>query len=174
MPRPPIVPKVPALGDHRLPTARLPGVSDQLIPVPATAADAAEVLVLQRCCWVSEAIANSTMDIPPLHESLEAVRGWLPMAWVLRDGGRLIGAVRGYLDADSWQIGRLMVAPDRQGEGLGGLLLRHIESQAPAGTRWHVLFTGAGSLANQARYRHGGYQEFKAEDGLVYLRKPAN
>ena len=174
MPRPPIVPKVSALGDHRPPTARLPGVSDQLIPVPATAADAAEVLVLQRCCWVSEAIANSTMDIPPLHESLEAVQGWLPRAWVFLDGGRLIGAVRGFSDGDSWQIGRLMVAPDRQGEGLGGLLLRHIESQAPAGTHWHVLFTGAGSLANQARYRHGGYQEFKAEDGLVYLRKPAN
>ena len=143
-----------------------------LIPVPATEADAPEVLVLQRCCWVAEAITNQTMDIPPLHESLEKVRGWMPQAWVLRDQGRLIGAVRGFADGDTWQIGRLMVAPDRQGEGLGSLLLSHIESQAPAEAVWHVLFTGAASERNLGQYRRAGYTDFDTAPGLVFLRKP--
>jgi len=143
-----------------------------MVPAPATAADAAEVMVLQRCCWVAEAITNQTTDIPPLHESLEVVRSWMPHAWVLRDQGRLIGAVRGFVDGDTWQIGRLMVAPDRQGEGLGGLLLRHIEAQAPADVAWLVLFTGASSERNLGHYRRAGYVDFDAAPGLVFLRKP--
>lgn len=138
---------------------------------PATPDDAAEVLVLQRCCWVSEAIANQTWQIAPLSEPLESVRGWMPQAWVLRDGGRLIGAVRGFADDDCWQIGRLMVAPDRQGEGWGGVLLRHIEQQAPPPVKWAVLFTGAASARNLGYYRKAGYLEFDSAPGLVFLRK---
>jgi GNAT superfamily N-acetyltransferase len=148
-------------------------VSDALTLLPAAESDAAEVLVLQRCCWVAEAISNQTMAIPPLHEPLDVVRAWMPQAWVLRDGGRLIGAVRGFADGDTWQIGRLMVAPDRQGEGLGGQLLRHIEAQAPQSASWLVLFTGAASERNLAHYRGAGYVDFGSEDGLVFLRKPA-
>lgn len=145
-----------------------------LVPELATEADAPEVLVLQRCCWVSEAIVNSDLTIPPLTEPLDQVRTWMPDAWVLRDGGRLIGAVRATLDGDVWKIGRLMVAPDRQGEGLGGMLLRHAEGQAPAGAAWFELFTGAASVGNLARYRHAGYREVFRSGGLVVLRKPVN
>jgi GNAT superfamily N-acetyltransferase len=141
-------------------------------PVPATKADAAEVMVLQRCCWVSEAISNNDLTIPPLRESLEQVRAWMPDAWVLREDGRLIGAVRASLDGEVWKIGRLMVAPDRQGEGLGGLLLRHAESHAPAAAAWHELFTGVASVGNLGRYRHAGYREVARVGGLVVLRKP--
>ncbi len=142
-----------------------------LTPVRATEADAAEVLVLQRCCWVSEAIANDDLTIPPLRESLEQVRTWMPDAWVLREDGRLIGAVRATLDDDVWKIGRLMVAPDRQGVGLGGMLLRHAEAQVPTAATWHELFTGAASVGNLARYRHAGYREVARVGGLVVLRK---
>lgn len=147
-------------------------MSGVLTPVPATDADAAEVLVLERCCWVSEAISNNDLTIPPLTESLDSVRSWMPDAWVLREEGRLIGAVRATRDGELWNIGRLMVAPDRQGEGLGGVLLRHAESQAPDGVLWHELFTGAASPGNLARYRHAGYTETARTDALVWLRKP--
>ncbi len=43
----------------------------------ATEHDAAELLVLQRCCWVQEAVVNDTLEIPALHETLEDVRAWL-------------------------------------------------------------------------------------------------
>ena len=58
--------------------------------------DAAELLVLQRCCWVEEALANDTLDIAALHESLDDVRAWLDewATWCVRIGARLVGAVR--------------------------------------------------------------------------------
>lgn len=37
---------------------------DEIVIQNATDEDAAEILVLQRCCWVSEAISNNSMDIP--------------------------------------------------------------------------------------------------------------
>lgn len=74
--------------------------------------DTAELLVLQRCCWVSEAFANDTLDIPPLRETLDDIRDWVGSWTVLtmRDGPRLIAAVRGRLVGETWEIGRLMVA----------------------------------------------------------------
>ncbi len=144
---------------------------EELTVIPATPADAAEVLVLQRCCWATEAIINDYLGIPALSEPLAEVQAWLPRAWVIRDGARLIGAVRAHRDGDTWQIGRLMVAPDRQGQGIGRLLLAHAESQAPAGTVSFELFTGALSQRNLGLYRRAGYQEVDRADGLVFLRK---
>ena len=39
--------------------------------VAATKEDAGELLTLQRACWVQEALANRTLSIPALHESLD-------------------------------------------------------------------------------------------------------
>lgn len=36
----------------------------------------AELVVLQRCCWVQEAILNNTLNIPALHESAVDVLEW--------------------------------------------------------------------------------------------------
>lgn len=145
---------------------------ETLIPIPAKPADAAEVLVLQRCCWAGEAISNNDLTIPALREPLEVVRSWMPQAWVLRDGARLVGAVRAHRDDDTWQIGRLMVAPDRHGEGLGRLLLTHVESQAPAEVTAFELFTGTGSDRNLRMYQRAGYREVRRNEALVFLRKP--
>jgi hypothetical protein len=38
--------------------------------------DLAELVVLQRCCWVAEAIANNTLEIPALHEDATEVLAW--------------------------------------------------------------------------------------------------
>ncbi|MGU3291309.1 GNAT family N-acetyltransferase [Williamsia sp. M5A3_1d] len=125
----------------------------------ATADDAPELLVLQRCCWVAEAIANDTLDIPPLHETLEDVVAWIGdwMTLTVRDGPRLIGSVRGRLAGDTWEIGRLMVAPDVAGQGLGRRLLEQAERLAPAEATTFELFTGARSTRNQRIYRDAGY-----------------
>jgi tRNA (guanine37-N1)-methyltransferase len=144
----------------------------------ASAADAGELLVLQRCCWVEEAIANETLDIPALHESLDDVRSWLVSwtAWCVRLDGRLIGAVRAIHVDTTWEIGRLMVAPDLAGNGLGGWLLRFAESHAPAGVDALALFTGAGSRRNIAMYERAGYRlsdHVTPPPGVVHLRKPA-
>ena len=108
----------------------------------ATPGDVPELAVLMRACWVQEAVANDTLDIPALHESLDDVRASLEttQTWVARSGGRLVGAVRtsaGGSD-DDWFVGRLCVVPDLQGRGLGRCLLEHAESTAPEIGRAHV------------------------------------
>ena len=126
----------------------------------ASPSDAAELFTLQRACWVQEQQANPETRIPPLHENLADVEAWL-LEWttlVLRSGGRLVGAVRGLLDGDSWDIGRLMVAPDLQGRGIGRLLLEAIEVAAPDDATSFVLFTGALSERNIRIYKKSGYR----------------
>jgi tRNA (guanine37-N1)-methyltransferase len=143
----------------------------------ATRADAGEILTLQLACWVAEAHANATLEIPPLHEDLADVQAWLTdwTAFVVRSAGRLVGGVRGRLEGDVWDIGRLMVAPDLRGRGLGTWLLQHIEAAAPPQARRLALFTGAGSEANQRMYHRAGYRRDlvqPADRGVVHLSKP--
>ncbi|WP_240044423.1 GNAT family N-acetyltransferase [Nocardioides albidus] len=117
------------------------------------------------------------LDIPALHESLDDVRAWLGEwdTWVVRRAGRLVGAVRGRLEGgDAWDIGRVMVAPDLQGSGLGRALLEHIQAVAPAAATSYVLFTGAASARNQQMYKRAGFRlrrDLPAPPGAVVLTK---
>jgi tRNA (guanine37-N1)-methyltransferase len=142
----------------------------------ATLGDAAELLTLQRACWVQEAQANDTLDIPALHESLADVEADLGRwdTWVARSAGRLVGSARGRLDGDVWHIGRLMVAPDLQGRGIGRQLLAHIERVAPPETASYSLLTGSRSESNLRRYRRAGYRSGRATgapEGVTVLTK---
>lgn len=148
---------------------------DDLVIEPATAADGAELLVLQRCCWVQEAIANETLEHPALHESLDDVLEWLTTwsVWRVRLAHRLVGAARARLDGDTWEIGRLMVAPDLAGHGLGRRLLAFAEAQAPAPAQRFALYTGARSTRNIAMYERAGYHLAESSiPGAVHLLKP--
>ncbi len=147
----------------------------------ATPADAGEILTLQLACWVAEQDANPSVRIPALHESLEDVRRWLGQWTVIvrRRGGRLVAAARGRVEthgdhAGAWDVGRLMVAPDLQGQGLGRDMLERIEAAAPAGVSTYVLFTGAGSLDNIRMYKKAGYRlrgPLAGEPGAVVLTR---
>ena len=123
------------------------------------ASDVAELVVLQRCCWVSEAVLNETPAIPALHESHADVAEWVTSrsVWTVRLGARLVGAVRAHQVGDRWEIGRLMVAPDLSGRGVGRWLLEHAEGHAPAEVRHLDLFTGARSARNLRMYAAAGY-----------------
>ncbi|QIK66985.1 tRNA (guanosine(37)-N1)-methyltransferase TrmD [Nocardioides sp. HDW12B] len=128
---------------------------------PAVRADAGEVLTLQRACWMDEAQANDALDIPPLQESYDEVVAGLTTytTWVLRVAGRLVGSVRAHSEPDgTWFVGRLMVAPDLRGHGLGRWMLERIEELAPPEAPGFALITGAGSEANLRRYRRAGYR----------------
>ena len=141
----------------------------------ATPGDAGELLTLQRACWLQEAVANDSFDIPALHESLDDVRSELErwVTLVVRSGGRLIASVRGREVGDTWFVGRLMVAPDLQGHGLGRSLLARIEAAAPPTTTSVALVTGVHSGANQRMYRRAGYRPEREQPDprVVALRK---
>ncbi|MGN6125290.1 MAG: GNAT family N-acetyltransferase [Humibacter sp.] len=150
--------------------------------VSAVDADAAELSVLTRACWVQEAIVNETFEIPALRESLDQVRADLETwdTYVVRDGARRVASVRGRLvdggdGRPAWEIGRLMVAPDRQGSGLGRRLLGHIQAVAPANAQSFSLFTGARSIRNQQIYQAAGFvlrPDLPAPPAAVTLTKP--
>ena len=145
----------------------------------ATPADAPELLVLGRACWVTEGRLHGSFDIPPLVETLEDVVAGLQQwqTWTVRAAGRLVGSVRGRRDpqdASTWQVGRLMVAPDLQGRGLGRALLAHVEAAAPADIATYWINTGRGSERNLRTYRKAGYRAVPGEGaypGTVDLTK---
>jgi tRNA (guanine37-N1)-methyltransferase len=142
----------------------------------ATRGDAGELYTLQRACWLQELEANPGVEIPALHESLDDVVTGIGshQTWVLRRAGRLVGSVRGCLAGEAWDIGRLMVAPDLQGQGLGRLLLEHAERAAPPDVTSYVLFTGASSRANLRMYKKAGYRlrgDLDAPPGAVVLSR---
>lgn len=147
-----------------------------------TVDDLAELVVLQRCCWVQEALLNETLDIPALRETHEEVLTWAT-TWttlVVRQRGRLVAAVRGRSEGTDWQVGRLMVAPDLAGRGIGSHLLRLVEGFAPPHVEQFVLFTGARSERNIRMYQKAGYRLAPVSvptppghiNGAVYLAKP--
>jgi tRNA (guanine37-N1)-methyltransferase len=144
---------------------------------PATRADAGEILTLQLACWVDEASANPGVPIPALGEGLDDVLAWLPewTTFAVRSGPRLVAAARGRLEGDVWDIGRLMVAPDLRGRGLGRWLLELVEGAAPPEARRLSLFTGAGSERNLRMYKRAGYRHDRNQPdvpGAVRLSKP--
>ncbi|GAB2450168.1 hypothetical protein GCM10027062_34220 [Nocardioides hungaricus] len=141
---------------------------------PVEPADAGELYVLQRACWVQEQQDNPGVEIPALLETYDDLRAWIARDTVLvaRSAGRLVGAVRASLDGDDWDIGRLMVAPDVAGRGLGRTLLERIEALAPEGATTYALFTGAGSARNRRLYQRAGYRlRGEIEPGVVRMEK---
>ncbi|MFE9859031.1 GNAT family N-acetyltransferase [Streptomyces sp. NPDC005780] len=136
--------------------------------------DAPHVTVLQRCCWTDEALANDTLALPALHETPADVRSWLA-DWHttgLWQDGRLVGMVRARHTGTDLHIGRLAVAPDLRGLGLGRWLLHQAES-AGEGCLRIVLSTGAASQRNLALYQRQGYAALPDthQDGTVGLAK---
>jgi ribosomal protein S18 acetylase RimI-like enzyme len=128
---------------------------------PARASDAGEVLTVQQAAFVAEALAYQAA-IPPVRESVADVAAAITAGRVLvaRDGARIVGSVRVTPTADGAEaeIGRLAVAPDRQGEGLGSRLLAAAEAHAGP-VRRYVLFAGHRSERNLGLYRRRGYTE---------------
>lgn len=139
--------------------------------------DAGEILTVQRAAYVGEAQLYGDPFIPPLVESIAQVRKAVETAVVLvaRDGTRIVGAVRGRMSGTTCLVGRLVVAPDRQGAGIGGSLLAALHDEAATALAFD-LFTGHLSEGNLRLYRRHGYRETRRERmtdhlTLVHMRK---
>jgi tRNA (guanine37-N1)-methyltransferase len=117
----------------------------------ATRADAGELLTLQWACWD-----------PPLRESMPEMVASIDSGttFVARSAGRLVGSVRCAVDPDdgAFDIGRLMVAPDLWGRGLGRALLEHAERAAPFGATTYRLVVAADNDRAVRMYRRAGYR----------------
>lgn len=142
--------------------------------------DAAAILELQKRAYESEARLYNDWNIPPLMQTLESLRGEFAASLVLKcvdddEGGRLIGSVRAREFDGTCQIGRLVVAPERQGKSIGTRLMREIEARFPATPRFE-LFTGSLSEANIRLYERLGYSRCRKQTisrtlTLVFMEK---
>jgi ribosomal protein S18 acetylase RimI-like enzyme len=143
----------------------------------ATRADAPDILRLQKLAYESEARLYDDWQLPPVVQTLEELRAEFADSVVLKAvaDGVIIGSVRARRAGDRWQIGRLVVHPDFQGQGLGTRLLREIERES--GELHKIeLFTGHRSLANIRLYERLGYvrsreQVLSPAVTLVFMEK---
>jgi tRNA (guanine37-N1)-methyltransferase len=158
----------------------LPVGLEGLVVAVAQPSDAGELLTLQRAAFLTEARMNGTLELPPLTETLAELTASIESDTVLvaRLRGRLVAAVRGAAQPDNrWYIGRLAVAPDLEGRGIGSLMMDRIEDLAPPGTVAFRLLIGAGSMINQGFYRRRGYVDTERTvnpDGvpIVIMERP--
>jgi ribosomal protein S18 acetylase RimI-like enzyme len=146
---------------------------------PIDAADAGEVLTVQRAAFVDEALIYGSPEMGPLTQTLEELRFELRdnLGCVASVDGRIVGAIRAVADGELLLIGRIAIAPDQQGEGIGSALLEAAERRGvERGCRKAELFTGSLSTTNIGLYTRLGYSEstrVPQGDGTaqVFMRK---
>ena len=80
---------------------------------------------------------------------------------VVNDSGAIIGSVRAYEENGTVYIGKLMVHPNMQRQGIGTQLLLAIENEF-LNCRYE-LFTSTKSISNIRLYESLGYKIFKEE-----------
>lgn len=146
---------------------------------PVTDAESGELLTLRRAAFVSEAQIYGDPSIPPLTQTLDELRADLANPDVITLGAwaghRLVGSIRVLLEGTRATLGRLAVAPDLQGQGIGTQLLLAILPHLPEDTSEVWVFTGRDSVQNLALYEKHGYEhEHDRTVGdltYAYLRK---
>ncbi|HUX70924.1 putative acetyltransferase [mine drainage metagenome] len=140
---------------------------------------AGELLTLRRAAFVSEAQLYDDPHIPPLTQTLDELVEDLGDenvitlgAWI---GHRLVGSIRVLLEGKKATLGRLAVAPDLQGMGIGTELLLAVVPHLSEGIEEVWVFTGRDSVQNLALYAKHGYEhEYDQTAGdltYAYLRK---
>lgn len=90
------------------------------------------------------------------------------------ENSTIIGSVRAYYDNNTVYIGKLMVHPEKQGQGIGTQLLVAIENEYPQ--QRYELFTSSKSKKNIELYEKFGYEIFSEKQitdelKFVYLEK---
>jgi len=147
---------------------------------PADVGDAQAILDLQRQAYQSEAAIYDDDAIPPLTQTLAEMEADFESQVFLKAAiaDTIVGSVRAYLKDRTCHIGRLVVHPDFQNQGIGTGLLNEIEQVFEEAVRFE-LFTGDKSERNLHLYRKSGYRPHRTEtisDALtiVLLEKQAH
>jgi GNAT superfamily N-acetyltransferase len=138
-----------------------------------------EVFTLRRAAFVTEAQLYNDPQLPALTQTIDELAADLESPNVVTlgawKGPRLVGTIRVGIEGDKATLGRLAVAPDLQGHGIGTKLLFAILHYLPDHTKEVWVFTGQNSKHNIALYNKAGYEhQFDQVFGdltYAYLRK---
>lgn len=148
----------------------------EIIIKQAIMSEAEDILELQKIAYQSEAELYQDWNIPPLLQTLQQLQLDFENHKIIvaTFNDEIIGSVRGYVDQDTLHIGRLIVHPDFQKQGIGSQLLLKIEQDSEC--QRYELFTGHKSIENIRLYEKLGYQQFRTEKihdelDFIYLHK---
>jgi ribosomal protein S18 acetylase RimI-like enzyme len=147
-----------------------------MIIAQANTSDAEEILALQKLAYQREGERYNDFTLPPLTQTLAEIQADFQKMLFLKAviKGKIIGSVRAYLSDGACFIGRLIVHPDYQNQGIGTKLMNKIEDRFEQAKRFE-LFTGHKSEGPLHIYHKLGYREFKRKDldthTLVFLEK---
>ena len=141
--------------------------------------DAGELLTLRRAAFVTEAQAYGDPNIPPLTQTLAELREDIVAKGIITlgawSGHRLVGSVRVELEGLKATLGRLAVAPDMQGRGIGTQMMFAVLPLLPDAVEEIWVFTGRDSKQNIALYENQGYEhQYDQSAGdltYAYLRR---
>ena len=142
-----------------------------MIVVRAEKRDLQKILDLQYIAYQSEARLFKDQDIPPLKQTLADVEKEYQKGNILKaldDDKNIIGSVRAFCDNGTVYIGKLMVHPSKQGQGIGTKLLIEMEKQYPK--QRYELFTSTKSEKNIVLYQKLGYKVFDEKQVTEELR----
>ncbi|MBD3879028.1 MAG: GNAT family N-acetyltransferase [Quinella sp. 1Q5] len=139
--------------------------------------DLRDILSLQHLAYQSEAKLLGNPDIPPLKQTLSDLQAEYDRKIFLKttdDTGAIVGSVRYLLESDTVYIGKLIVNPAFQGQGIGTKLLLEVEKLCP--NKRYELFTSNKSRRNISLYERLGYKIFAVKPAtetltFVYLEK---
>lgn len=139
--------------------------------------DLPAILALQYEAYQSEAALFDDPGIPPLRQTLSETEADYLQGIILKavtEDGSIVGSVRACCDGGTTYIGKLMVHPSQQRQGIGTQLLHAIEAACPRDR--YELFTSSKSRRNLRLYIRAGYRVFREEQitdelRFVYLEK---
>ena len=147
--------------------------------------DAAEILRLQQLAFTPQAELYNDFSLPPLLQTLaemeQDIAAMTVLKAVLQDAAQglpanaIIGSVRARAEDAVCHVGRLVVHPNFQNQGLGARLMHRIEAEFAACERYEI-FTGHKSAKNLRLYEKLGYKVVRTQVvspdlSLVYMEK---
>lgn len=144
----------------------------------ANVTDLEEILSLQKVAFMEVAKLMENYEIPPLLQTIQDLRNDFEQCIILKyisSNNQIIGSVRGniYNGTDCY-IGKLIVHPDFQNQGIGKALMYEIEKYFPACHKF-TLFTGEETPNTLCLYRKVGYQVMYTKEvnglNLIYMEK---
>jgi ribosomal protein S18 acetylase RimI-like enzyme len=121
--------------------------------------DIADILNLQKISFISEAKLYDNFNIEPLTQTFDSIskdfNDYIFLKAVYQN--KIIGSVKGRQTPEYCWIGRLIVHPEFQNNGIGKRLMLEIEKEFP-NTKQFLLCTGYKSFKNIALYESIGYK----------------
>ena len=159
-----IVQAIGVLEKKRQYMKKVRGRMEEIILSTATAADASEILALQKIVYQNEAEMYDDWTLTPLKQTLEEMKHDFTSKTFVKAvvGGKIIGSVRGYMEGDTAHLGRLVLHPFFWRQGIGMRLVTEIEQRFPMAKRFET-FTGHKSKHTMEPYENLGYLPLRQE-----------